>query len=122
MKIKTGVDIISIDRIKGVFEDNKKWKKMFSPKEIDYFKEFKDPYPTIAGRFAAKEAIYKALSHFNIDYEFNELSIITDRRTGMYIEIENENLRSVINKNYSIDISISHDSDYAVAFCIVYES
>ena len=121
MRIKTGVDIISIERIKGVFEDNNKWNKIFSTKEINYFKEFKYPFPTIAGRFAAKEALYKALSNFKIDYEFNEISIITNRKTGINIEIDNEMLRNKLNGKYQIDISISHDSGYAVAFCIVYE-
>ena len=56
-----GVDIIEIYRIKEILDKNSRFlEKVFTSKEIEYF-ESKDFRPeTIAGNFAAKEAISKS--------------------------------------------------------------
>jgi holo-[acyl-carrier protein] synthase len=62
MILGTGIDIIEIDRIQKAVE---RWgdvflNYVFTPAEIEYAKKFKFPYRHYAGRFAAKEAIFKA--------------------------------------------------------------
>ena len=53
-----GVDIIEIDRIKKIVDKNEKFlKRFFTVKEIEYFRNKGFKYETIAGNFAAKEAI-----------------------------------------------------------------
>ena len=62
MILGIGVDIIEIDRIeKAIKKQNKFLEKIFTNKEIEYFQNRKMNIEVIAGNFAAKEAISKAL-------------------------------------------------------------
>lgn len=119
MQTKCGTDIIEIDRIKEAIESlgEKFLNKVYTKKEIEYCESKKtQKYQHYAGRFAAKEAIFKAISGtLQNKYEI----IWTD------IEILNdENMRPYINLNIDInikdiDVSISHCKKYATATCII---
>ena len=65
MTLGCGIDIIEIDRIKKAIE---RWgehflKHIFNEEEISYAEKFKNPAPHYAARFAAKEAVYKAIGN-----------------------------------------------------------
>jgi holo-[acyl-carrier protein] synthase len=62
----------------------------------------------LAGRWAAKEAIYKALPNFT--GEFKDINI-------QYVN----NKPTYETEKYNIFLSISHESKYAVAYAIVTE-
>ena len=65
MKITCGTDIIEIDRVKESIEElgEKFIKRVFTDKEIEYCESRKgQKYQHYAGRFAAKEAAFKAIS------------------------------------------------------------
>ena len=62
MIIGIGTDIIEIDRIKAAIERTPSFlNKAFTEKEIELFKAKGMSVETIAGNFAAKEALSKAL-------------------------------------------------------------
>ncbi|MGL5506687.1 MAG: holo-ACP synthase, partial [Paraclostridium sp.] len=57
-----GIDIVEIDRIQEAVNKNKRFlEKLFTEKEIKYFESKNFRIETIAGNFAAKEAISKAI-------------------------------------------------------------
>ncbi len=63
MIVGLGLDIVEIDRIKGMLD---KWgdrflSKIFTDKEIEYCAKYGASAAHFAGRFAAKEAAMKAL-------------------------------------------------------------
>ena len=61
MKIKTGVDIIEIERVKKSIEETegKFCERVFTQKEIEYCESKKaQKYQHYAARFAAKEAVF----------------------------------------------------------------
>ena len=65
MKISCGTDIIEIKRIKESIEDLgiKFLERVYTEKEIEYCESKKNQkYQHYAARFAAKEAIFKAIS------------------------------------------------------------
>ena len=64
----TGVDIIEVPRIKKAYErwGNNFLEKIYLPDEIEYCLCKVNPYPSLAARFAAKEACFKALSQSGI--------------------------------------------------------
>ena len=119
MKITTGVDIIEVDRINKAVEDlsDSFLNRVYTTKELEYCqKSNKMKYQHLATRFAGKEAVFKALSGY------------IDRSKLMWqdIEVENdENGRPKINMDKlkkcglenleSIDISLSHIKEYAIA-------
>ena len=118
MKILTGTDIIEISRIKESIEslgENFK-NKIYTEKEIEYCESKKNAkYQHYAGRFAAKEAIFKAVSKLlNDKYEISwkDAEILNDINGKPNITFKSKKLEANIQ---SIDISISHCKEYAVA-------
>ena len=123
MKIRTGTDIIEINRVKKAIEetDKKFCERVYTPREIDYCESKNaQKYQHYAARFAAKEAVFKALSAIldsKYDLEWKDIEIRNDNYGRPYIEL-NEKFTKAIE---SIDISISHCKEYAVASVILIE-
>ena len=118
MKILTGTDIIEINRIKDSIESlGETFKnKIYTEKEIEYCESKKNAkYQHYAGRFAAKEAIFKAVSDLlndKFEISWKDAEVLNDLNGKPKITFENEGLEEKIE---SIDISISHCKEYAVA-------
>ena len=105
-----GTDIVEVARIKPELAI-----KIFSPAELDIYQGLSLPKRKaefLAGRFAAKEAISKALSHVDFELSFNEFDIRNDEFGKPYLVCEKL-------KNYRVLLSISHENSYAIAFCII---
>ena len=65
MKIKSGIDIIEVDRIKKAIEDTGEnfIQRVYTEQEIKYCEsKNKNKYQHYAARFAVKEATFKAIS------------------------------------------------------------
>ena len=113
MKIKTGTDIIEIERIKQSIEetDGKFCERVYTKKEIEYCESKKaQKYQHYAARFAAKEAAFKAISQFlesNYDIEWKEIEILNDENGRPYVNLLKNNI--ILD---GIDISISHCKSY----------
>lgn len=117
MKINSGVDIIEIDRIKQSIEstDGKFCERVYTENEIKYCESKKSQrYQHYAARFAAKEAVFKAISSKLQDkYEISwkDIEILNDANGRPYVNILNENAKKIED----IDVSLSHCKQYAVA-------
>ena len=115
-----GVDIVEIERIKRYLNKNENFlKKLFTEKEIELFREKGYAPQTIAGNFAAKEAISKSLGLGIRGYNFKDIEILRNKLGKPIVKTHN-NLEK-ISKNYNIleiKVSISHGKDYAVANAI----
>ena len=117
-----GTDIIEVDRIKKLIKekDNKFLSRIYTQKEIDYC-ESKGPnkYQHYAGRFAAKEAVFKILSiHFLKNKKpltFKDIEILNREDGSPYVNINNNLMLACIP---DVDISISHIKKYATAVAI----
>lgn len=122
MKIYTGTDIIEIERVKNSIESiGKKFiEEIYTQKEIEYCESKKNAkYQHYAARFAAKEAIFKAVSKLlnnKFDISWKNAEIINDENGRPYINFLNT---KIIKKIEDIDISISHCKEYAVATVVV---
>lgn len=117
MRVKCGTDIIEIDRVKDSIEKlgNPFLERVFTKKEIDYCEsKNKQKYQHYAARFAAKEAVFKALSE-NIKDKFSvswkDFEVVNDEQGRPKLNVYNVNLDNIED----IDISISHCKNYAVA-------
>lgn len=120
MHIKTGTDIIEIDRIRESIEssDGKFCERVYTKKEIGYCESKKtQKYQHYAARFAAKEAVFKAISELlQNKYQINwqDIEILNDENGRPYVNLSKE-----IKGVETIDISISHCKSYAIANVIV---
>jgi len=115
-----GNDIIEIERIKEAVEKNNKFKeRIFTEKEIKYAEKNKNPYPTYAGRFAAKEAFFKSLGTGIRKYWFKDIEIVNDINGKPYINIINEYLKKEIEENnIKFMVTISHSRYNAISTVI----
>lgn len=117
MKVKCGTDIIEISRIKESIEEmqDKFISRLFTLDEIKYCESKRaQKYQHYAARFAAKEAVFKAISELLPDkYSicWKDIEIINDKQGRPKVNLIGINTSNIEN----IDISISHCKDYAVA-------
>lgn len=123
MQIKVGVDIIEVERIKQSIEELGEdfAHRVFTDKEIKYCEGKKvNKYQHYAGRFAAKEAAFKAVSGLLSDkYSLSWKNIeITNDPKGRpklnFISIDRK-VEKELKKIIDMDISISHLKEYAIA-------
>ena len=124
MKVLCGTDIIEISRIKSSIErtGDRFLNLIYTPKEIEYCESKKNAkFSHYAGRFAAKEAIFKAVSSLlkdKFEISWHNAEVLNDKYGNPKIEfrnVDNDNFKKI----ESIDISISHSRDYAVASVVV---
>ena len=115
-----GIDIIEIDRIKNSLNKRGDFlKKLFTDKEIELFESKGYKAETIAGNFAAKEAVSKSLGLGIRGYNFKDIEILRDDLGKPIVNTYNNLEKICIDYNISqIKVSISHGKDYAVANAI----
>ena len=119
MNLKIGNDIIETKRIKKLYEKfpQRFIKRVFTDKEIAYCEsKGENKFLSYAGRFAAKEAIFKAISD-KLENKFliswKDIEILNKPDGKPYVVLNH------IKKIKDIDISISHVKEYAIATAIV---
>ncbi len=112
--LSIGRDIIKIDRIKSIYKDSKFINKVFTSSEVEYCNKYKEPYIHLSGKYAAKEAVKKALLSAKIvkTIQLSDIEVLNNRDKSPYIKLVNVN-------NIKCNVSVSHDGDYAVAFVII---
>lgn len=120
MKVTTGVDIIEVERVKNAIQEMGEsfLNRIYTEAEIEYCKHSnKMQYQHFAARFAAKEAVFKALSEHiksKEDILWKEIEVVNKEDGRPKINIERLRKQGLDNLE-SIDISISHIKEYAVA-------
>ncbi len=122
MVIGIGVDIIEIDRIKESIEKygDSFLNKIYTKTELDYCLNKSNKYQHFAARFAAKEAVYKALTTGTQEKAGWQNIEILNKPNGMPIVKLKGYLESYLTNGNSLKISISHSNNYVTCFAIVY--
>lgn len=105
--IKTGIDVIQISRFSQMKNIDLFKKYAFTLRERQYFNEKKNPFPSIAAAFAAKEAFAKYMGSGFRGFGPRDVEILHDEVGKPYILF----MRKPINA----DVSLSHSGDCAVA-------
>ena len=116
MQIKCGTDITEVSRIeKSINELGDKFlDRIYTEKEKEYCEGKKvQKYQHYAARFAAKEAVFKAISEnlenkFDIDWK--DIEIINNEQGRPQVNLNERFTDNIEN----IDISISHCKEYAI--------
>jgi len=116
-----GTDIVEIARIKDIalrkgslFLD-----RVFSRSELDFCFKRTDPYPCLAARFAAKEAVFKSLGTGLSGCRWTDVEVVREVTLAPQINLSGSAARIAEGKGIKkILISISHDRGRAVAFAL----
>ena len=124
MKIKNGIDIIEVKRIEDSIKQHGEGflTRVFTEKEIEYCESKKvNKFQSYAARFAAKEAVFKAISGaVSNKYEVNwqDIEILNDETGRPYVNFSNK-LQKLGLKNENIDVSLSHIKEQAIASAVL---
>jgi holo-[acyl-carrier protein] synthase len=118
-----GTDIVSVDRLKKVIKNKSILSRLFCKKEISKCKKLINFNNCYAKRFAAKEAFAKALgTGIANGISFNEIVIVNKKNGKPFIKLQGKTLQLVkkkFKKKLKIDLSLSDEKKYAVAFVTV---
>lgn len=111
--MNVGIDIIEIKRFRDKPLNNKNasfYHSIFTESELLYCMKYSDPYPHIAGIFAAKESIIKCLIQ---PIKMVEIEVRHNRDGKPSIAIHSRKKRSVQSR-----ISITHTKSIAIAVAV----
>lgn len=110
-----GCDIEAIERFEGKDRADGFIQKVFTEGELDYCFSCSNPAQHLAARFAAKEAVVKALNSGGIDsVGLDEIEVIRDEKGIPSIKTKPFN-----GRNLKYYISLSHCDKYALAYATV---
>lgn len=113
-----GVDIIEIERVARVLGQHGErfLNRVYTPAEVKYSR---GRVPELAARFAAKEAISKALGTGLRGVDWREMEILPDRRGKPLVFLHGRALERAkyLGLNH-FAVSLSHSRDFAVAFVV----
>jgi holo-[acyl-carrier protein] synthase len=110
-----GVDIVEIDRIAKSTRNSRFLQRVFSPQEVAYCRSHKHAAQHFAVRFAAKEAVWKAVGNPKLSHR----DIQVRNRANGKPEIHFPGKFKALAKHVSV--SLSHGRDYAVAMALFHK-
>ena len=118
MKLKTGVDLIEISRIEEVVSRHGKHylERIYTPAELELCGKRVE---SLAGRFAAKEAVSKALGCGIGEVDWKEIEILDDEQHAPILHLHGKAAQKADElglKTWSV--SLSHSQSHVVAFVV----
>ena len=121
MVVGVGTDILLIDRIRqasGSLSDAF-IRKTFTQMEREQATERDEPTLYFATRFAGKEAVFKSLGTDGSKGALCQIEILSDEKGAPFVTLHDEMLEIAKEKSIvNVLISLSYDTDYAVAYAI----
>lgn len=118
-----GIDLVDIEKMKNAIQKRGEQfqKKVFTKQEIEYCYRRRNPFPHLAVRFAAKEAVLKAFGlGFGKGGKWTDIEIVIDdsgkpevKLSGFFKDMAKER---GLNKTM---VSLSHTKQYATAIAIL---
>jgi len=118
MPYAVGIDLIAIPRVRAAIErhDGRFLRRVYTPEEVAFCR---GRVPELAARFAAKEAVMKALGTGARGVAWREIEVLPDRRGKPLVYLygrakeraERIGLRA-------LDVSLTHERDFAAAAAV----
>ena len=113
--ISIGTDIVKVSRIKILIDqkEEKFLNKIFTEEEISYCNSYSNPEIHFSGKYAAKEAVKKALLSNDLieQISLKDIKILNKDNKAPYVLIDYMDL--------NCNVSISHEEEYAIAFVLI---
>jgi holo-[acyl-carrier protein] synthase len=107
--ISLGVDIVDVPRISRLIRNKRFLSRVFSSVEVKYCLGKRNAAQHFAVRFAAKEAVYKALRRAGVSHKQIWIENKADGRPVVRLQGSLKRLEK------NVSISLSHTAEYAVA-------
>ena len=121
MILGIGIDITEIKKIKENIRSLAFQQKVFTPAELKAVDRFKNKAEHLAGKFAAKEALMKAIgAGIWQEVWFSQIEVLNDEVGKPYIKVRGEAEKRIKESgSEKIHVSISHSGGMAVAVVIL---
>lgn len=120
MIIGIGTDIIEIERIEIAVKRTKGFiNKLFTENEINIFESIGFKSEVIAGNFAAKEAVSKALGTGFRGFGVKDIEILRDELGKPVVNLNSNVYEILKRKDVNIHLSISHNRTSAIAYAVM---
>ncbi|ATW25578.1 holo-ACP synthase [Candidatus Formimonas warabiya] len=117
--VGVGTDIIEIERIKKAAGRASFVSKVFTEKEISLCRQKPDFYAALAIRFAAKEAVVKALGTGLRGCTWQDIEVLSSSTGQPFVLLYGGAKDIAAGRGItSILVSMSHSRENAVAFCV----
>ena len=115
-----GLDVCEISRMEKLLANERFLNRYFSPEEREYIRgKGKSGAQSMAGIFAAKEALVKALGLGIVNAELKDIGVTHDKYGAPSYVLQGEYARLAEDKRISsFYLSISHDAGVAAAMCV----
>jgi holo-[acyl-carrier protein] synthase len=118
----TGTDIVEIKTIEKSILQNKRFKeRVYTSNEIEYCETKPNKFQHYAARFAAKEAVMKALeTGWNKGIQWKHIEVLNEPNGKPIIRLTDKaNELTKENEINNVHISLSHCENYATAFVVI---
>lgn len=120
MILGIGTDIIEIDRISRAIDNTAMFlEKIFTKREIEQLTRSKLRVESVAGNFAVKEAVSKALGTGVRGFNFKDIEVLRDELGKPVVEVSDKIKELIKVNNYLFNVSISHNRTCAIAFVVL---
>jgi holo-[acyl-carrier protein] synthase len=115
MPYAVGIDLLAIPRFRRVLDRHSErfLRRIYTPEEVAYCR---GRVPELAARFAAKEAVMKALGTGIRGAGWRDIEVLPDRRGKplVYLYGRAKSRAEEIGLR-ALDVSLTHERDFAVA-------
>ncbi len=117
MIVAVGIDIIELERIERVWNRYRSRfiERHFTQEEIDYAFSKSNPLPSLAARFAAKEAFQKC---WRESYGWKEVWVSREGRRPI-LKFSDKIQQEIDEKGYVVHLSLTHSKENAAAVAIM---
>jgi holo-[acyl-carrier protein] synthase len=118
--ITTGIDVIEIERIKSARErwGNRFLNRIYTPKELVYCLAKNE---RLAGRFAAKEAVSKALGVGIRALRWKDIEVLRGEGGKPHVFLHGKAAKIANTQGIAgLDVSITHSRSEAIAFVVAW--
>lgn len=115
-----GVDVVDVRRMKKTLEEQGTAfkKKVFTEQEVEYCTGKKNPHEHFAARFAAKEALGKAMkTGWRGQFRWKDVEVVNEPSGAPGIAFHREVAETL--KKFTVHLSLSHTENTVVAFVII---
>ena len=122
-----GTDIVEVLRFKNLIKNKSFIKRIFTKSEILNSKKTNSKANYFSKRFAAKEALMKAIgTGFTKGVNFKDICIVNNKLGKPNIKCNNKIKKLIISrfkiKNFNLFLSLSDEKNYSIAFVIIQQN
>lgn len=120
MIIGIGMDLCEISRMEKLLSDGRFLARFFSAEEQAYIQsKGKSAAQSMAGIFAAKEALAKALGTGIVSGELADICVLHDEHGAPYYDLRGSYAEKAKERRiHALFLSITHESGMAAAMCV----